>query len=82
MSEGSRCVVCKIVSLLVIIGALNWGLIGLCQLDLVARLLGPMSGPSRIVYSLVGLAGVMSILACFKMCPCQKGACCPTSKNS
>ena len=66
MSGGSRCVVCKIVSLLVIIGALNWGLIGLFQLDVVARLLGPMSGPSRVVYGLVGLAGIMSILAWFK----------------
>ena len=78
---GSPCVVCKIVSGLVIIGAINWGLIGLFRLDLVAQLLGPMSGPSRAVYSLVGLAGLMSILALFKLCPCQKGACGTTPKN-
>ena len=43
---------------LVIIGAVNWGLVGLFQFDLVAALFGPVSGLSRLVYSLVGLAGV------------------------
>lgn len=44
--------------ILVVIGALNWGLIGLFGLDLVATLFGPMSFLSRIIYSLVGLAGI------------------------
>jgi uncharacterized membrane protein YuzA (DUF378 family) len=43
---------------LVIIGAVNWGLVGLFQFDLVAALFGPASVLSRIVYSLVGLAGL------------------------
>ncbi len=43
---------------LVVIGALNWGLIGLFQFDLVAALFGPASALSRLVYSLVGVAGV------------------------
>ena len=43
---------------LVIVGAVNWGLVGLFQFDLVAALFGPASGLSRLVYSLVGLAGV------------------------
>lgn len=43
---------------LVVIGALNWGLVGLFQFDLVATLLGPASLLSRVVYSLVGLAGI------------------------
>ena len=48
--------------LLVIVGALNWGLIGLFQFDLVAALLGGQASLfSRIVYSLVGLAGAYSI---------------------
>ena len=43
---------------LAIVGALNWGLVGLFKLDLVASLLGgPKSLPSRAVYALVGLAG-------------------------
>jgi uncharacterized membrane protein YuzA (DUF378 family) len=52
----------KLALLLVIIGALNWGLIGLFQFDLVATLFGGMDSLiSRIVYTLVGLAGLYSI---------------------
>ena len=51
-----------IARLLVIIGALNWGLIGLFGFDLVAFLFGgQMSLVSRIVYTLVGIAGVFLI---------------------
>lgn len=46
---------------LVIIGALNWLLIGLFDFDLVATLLGSMSVLSRIVYVLVGISGILSI---------------------
>ena len=46
---------------LVIIGAINWGLIGLFGFDLVATLFGSMSIISRIVYTLVGIAGLWSI---------------------
>ena len=46
---------------LVIIGALNWLLIGLLDFDLVATLFGEMSMLSRIVYSLVGVSGLISI---------------------
>lgn len=52
----------KLALLLVIIGALNWGLIGLFNLDLVASLFGGQDALlSRIVYSLVGAAGLYSI---------------------
>lgn len=48
--------------LLVIIGAINWGLIGLFNFDLVAAIFGGQSSLlSRIIYSLVGLAGLYSI---------------------
>ena len=46
---------------LVIIGALNWLLIGIFSFDLVATLFGEMSMLSRIVYSLVGISGLISI---------------------
>ena len=46
---------------LVIIGAVNWLLIGLLSFDLVATLFGSMSVFSRIIYSLVGIAGLISI---------------------
>ena len=46
--------------LLVVIGAVNWGLVGLFQFDLVAALFGGQAAPlSRIVYALVGLSGVV-----------------------
>jgi uncharacterized membrane protein YuzA (DUF378 family) len=45
---------------LVIIGAINWGLVGLFQFDLVAALFGGQSEAlSRVVYSLVGLSGLI-----------------------
>ena len=46
---------------LVIVGALNWLLIGLFNFDLVATLFGAMSILSRIVYTLVGISGIISI---------------------
>lgn len=44
-----------------IIGAVNWGLIGLFHFDLVAFLFGDMSWLSRIVYVLVGICGLYLI---------------------
>ncbi len=43
---------------LVIVGAINWGLIGFFRFDLVAFLFGNMSWLSRIVYALVGIGGL------------------------
>ena len=43
---------------LVIIGAINWLLIGIFNFDLVATLFGSMSVLSRIIYSLVGVSGL------------------------
>ncbi len=52
---------------LVIIGALNWGSIGLFGVDLVATLFGGQaSAISRVIYSLVGIAGLWSITLLFK----------------
>lgn len=53
--------------ILVIIGALNWGLVGLFQFDLVAALFGGSAGiVSRIIYTLVGLAGLWGITLMFR----------------
>lgn len=43
---------------LVIVGGLNWGLVGLFNFDLVAAIFGDMSTLSRIVYSLVGISAI------------------------
>ncbi len=50
-----------IVLVLVIIGAINWGLIGFLQFDLVRMVFGNMSLLSRIVYAIVGLCGLYAI---------------------
>ena len=44
-----------------IIGAINWGLIGFFEFDLVAALFGEMTAFSRIIYGLVGIAGLYAI---------------------
>ena len=69
MGGTKRCGVCKLVALLAGIGALNWGLVGILQVDLVAQLLGNMTGPARAVYALIGVAGLITILATVKACP-------------
>ena len=57
----------KLVLALVIIGALNWGSIGIFQFDLVAALFGGQAALlSRIVYTLVALAGVWAISFFFR----------------
>lgn len=47
---------------LVIIGAVNWGLIGFFDFNLVATIFGSMSWFSRIIYALVGICGLYLIL--------------------
>ena len=55
--------------ILSIIGCLNWGLIGIFQFDLVAWLFGGQSAVfSRIVYAVVGLAGLWCISLLFRRC--------------
>ena len=44
-----------------IIGAVNWGLIGLFKFDLVAILFGSMTLLSRIIYTIVGICGIYLI---------------------
>ncbi len=51
----------KIALVFTIIGAINWGLIGLFDVDLVAMLFGEMSMLSRIVYTIVGITGIINI---------------------
>lgn len=52
---------------LIIIGAINWGLVGLFNLDLVALLFGTLSMISRIIYSIIGVAGVYSLALFWKL---------------
>lgn len=55
----------KITLLLLIVGGLNWGLVGIADFDLVAALFGELSPLSRIVYSLVGLSALWQLIPLF-----------------
>lgn len=64
---GDEKAVERLALILVIVGALNWLLIGLFRYDLVANLFGGQGAPfSRIIYSLVGLAGLYCISLLFR----------------
>lgn len=63
--EKTMKVIDKIALVLIIIGAINWGLIGIFEFDLVAAIFGQMSMVSRIIYSLVGISGLWGIKLLF-----------------
>jgi len=51
----------QVASILVVVGALNWGLVGLLDLNVVHVVLGSVAGLEKIVYILVGLSGVLAL---------------------
>ncbi len=51
----------KIALALIIIGAINWGLIGLFKFNLVEMIFGDMTAIARIIYALVGISGLWGI---------------------
>jgi len=54
--------------LLVVLGALNWGLMGLFQLDVIATLFaGPQTTVSRLLYILIGLSGLYQLVPLINM---------------
>lgn len=68
----TNCIICKIFATLAAIGALNWGSIGILDVNFVEALLG-MGTLTRVVYVLVGLSGIFLLVTTFiRCCPCQK----------
>lgn len=59
--------------ILIVIGALNWGLVGLFGFDLVAALagrsFGELTGFTRVIYALVGLSGIYQLFGLFAPAP-------------
>ena len=51
----------SIALILIIIGAINWGLVGFFQFDLISTIFGEMSIFSRIIYGVIGILGLYSI---------------------
>lgn len=65
-------IVDRIALILGIIGALNWGVVGLFRFDCVAFLFGGQTGAiSRVIYALVGLAGLWCITMLFREDPAE-----------
>jgi uncharacterized protein len=56
-----------IAMVLLIVGGLNWGMVGLFGVDVVASLFGTESAISRVIYTLVGIAALYSIYLSAKM---------------
>lgn len=60
-----------ILKIIVIIGGINWGLVGFFQYDLVSALFGSWPVVTKVVYDIVGVASVLLLLGMFKKCSCQ-----------
>lgn len=73
--KGMSGVLNMITGLFVIIGAINWGLVGAWDFDVVAQLFGVGSTVSRTIYIIVGVCGLWHALSCIKQC------CCPSSSS-
>ena len=50
---------------LTVIGALNWGLVGMLKFDLVAAVFGEMSLLTRTIYSIIGVSGLCTLLSIY-----------------
>jgi uncharacterized membrane protein YuzA (DUF378 family) len=79
--KGHKCTSAKIGKLLVVIGGINWGLVGLGMLlgnvggwNVVHMIFGSMPTLEAIVYVLVGIAAIMKIFGC-KCKKCMGGTC-------
>ena len=57
-----------IACIFVLIGALNWGLIGAFHYNVIATFLGAKSDLTRLIYILIGLSGIWSLFTCWKKC--------------
>lgn len=78
MNGKGMCPLHKVAAVLVLVGALNWGLVGVAKFNLVFALLGSWPMVERVVYVLVGVAALAMLAACkccMKGCKCGDGAC-------
>lgn len=67
------CMLCKVVGAIAIIGALNWGLMGVMGVNLIEHFLGAGTMATRVVYSVIGLSGIALLTSFFTVCPmCKK----------
>lgn len=66
------CMCCKVVGAIAIIGAINWGLVGVADFNLVDAIFGA-GLVSRVIYAVIGLSGLALLTSYFMECPfCKK----------
>lgn len=54
--------------LLVLIGAINWGLVGVFHFNLVAHFFGDMTRVTRLIYAIIGLSAIISAITAYVCC--------------
>lgn len=71
---GQTCILCKVFGVIAVIGLLNIGIEGAIQVNYLERFLGEASTITRVLYVVMGLAGLASLVKCFMACPgcCKK----------
>lgn len=75
MMKSCSCGICCIVGIIAAIGAINWGLVAALDFNLVSKIAGVGTTFEKVIYIVVGIAGVIKLLSCFIKCPCNKGTC-------
>jgi len=80
MNKDNMGWMCCVSFILLIVGGLNWGLIGLFDFNLVAMLFGKIAILERIIYILVGVAAVYGLIQLINKC--SKGGCCNKGNNA
>ncbi len=82
MKDCKKCAPCGVLTVLALIGAINWGLVGAFDLDLVVKLCGAGTPVAKGVYILIGIAGFLKLISMFKnFCPCSKSDSCCEKKS-
>lgn len=72
---GQTCILCRVFGVVAIVGLLNLGIVGITQVNYLERFLGEASMITRIIYVVMGIAGLASLVKCFGVsCPgcCKK----------
>lgn len=73
--SGATCILCKVFGVVAIVGLLNLGIQGVTQVNYLERFLGEATTMIRVVYVVMGIAGLALLVKCFGMsCPgcCKK----------
>ncbi len=65
---GKMTPICWIAMVLLVIGGINWGLVGLFELDLVAAIFGEMTVITKVIYVIVAIAAIYTLVGAIACC--------------